>query len=71
LLPPEILISKFGEKLGNFAYSAACVTSAKGVTTIENKLVKKIANKVYCRSYFKNFERFKKGSGELVKLVKD
>ena len=49
--------------------------SAKGgVTTIENELVTlKIANKggYIVEATLKNFERFKKGSGELVKLVKD
>jgi hypothetical protein len=40
-------------------------------TTIENKLVKLTINKgIYCWSYFKNSKGLK-GSGELVKLIKD
>jgi YidC/Oxa1 family membrane protein insertase len=60
--------------LGNFAYSAT-LPSAKGdFTTIENDVVKlKIANKggFIVEAVLKNFEKFKKGSGQLVELIKD
>jgi hypothetical protein len=53
-----------------FSYTS----SAKDAyTTIENKLVKlKIANKggYIVEATLKNFERFREGSGQLVKLIK-
>jgi len=67
-------LASLEKKLGNFAYSAALPSAKGGVTTIENELVTlKIANKggYIVEATLKNFERFKKGSGELVKLVKD
>ena len=60
--------------LGNFAYSAI-LPSAKGdFTTIENEVVKlKIANKggFIVEAVLKQHEKFKKGSGQLVELIKD
>jgi YidC/Oxa1 family membrane protein insertase len=60
--------------LGNFAYSAT-LPSAKGeFTTIENEVVKlKIANKggFIVEAVLKQHEKFKKGSGQLVELIKD
>jgi YidC/Oxa1 family membrane protein insertase len=60
--------------LGNFAYSAT-LPSAKGdFTTIENQVVKlKIANKggFIVEAILKQHEKFKKGSGQLVELIKD
>ncbi len=60
--------------LGNFAYSAT-LPSAKGdFTTIENEVVKlKIANKggFVVEAVLKQHEKFKKGSGQLVELIKD
>ena len=60
--------------LGNFAYSAT-LPSAKGdFTTIENGVVKlKIANKggFIVEAILKQHEKFKKGSGQLVELIKD
>ena len=60
--------------LGNFAYSAI-LPSAKGdFTTIENEVVKlKIANKggFVVEAVLKQHEKFKKGSGQLVELIKD
>lgn len=67
-------IAQLQKSLGSFAYSAALPSAKEGFTTIENKLVTlKIANKggYIVEATLKNFERFKKGSGELVKLVKD
>jgi YidC/Oxa1 family membrane protein insertase len=66
--------AKLQKTLGNFAYSAGLPSAKGGVTTIENDLViLKIANKggYIVEATLKNFERFKKGSGELVKLVND
>ncbi len=59
--------------LGGFAYSAT-LPSANDFTTIENEVVKlKIANKggYIVEATLKNFEKFKKNSGQLVELVKD
>ena len=67
-------LAKLQKTLGSFAYSATLASAKEGFTTIENKLVKlKIANKggYIAEATLKNFERTKKGSGELVQLVKD
>ncbi|OOG65937.1 membrane protein insertase YidC [Flavobacterium sp. A45] len=60
--------------LGGFAYSATLPSAKNGVTTIENDFVLlKIANKggYIVEATLKNFERFKKNSGQLVSLIKD
>jgi YidC/Oxa1 family membrane protein insertase len=60
--------------LGGFAYSATLPSAKNDVTTIENDVVKlKIANKggYIVEAVLKNYEKFKKGSGELVELIKD
>ena len=60
--------------LGNFAYSASLPSAKEAFTTIENDLIKiTIANKggVITEATLKHQERFKKGSGELVSLIKD
>ena len=67
-------LAKLQKSLGNFAYSATLPSAKNAFTTIENDLVKlKIANKggYIVEATLKNFERFKKGSGELVALIKD
>lgn len=67
-------LAQLQKSLGSFAYSATLPSANDSYTTIENKLVKlKIANKggYIVEATLKNFERFKKGSGELVKLIKD
>ncbi|MGO4820844.1 MULTISPECIES: membrane protein insertase YidC [unclassified Flavobacterium] len=67
-------MAQLQKSLGNFAYSASLPSAKEAYTTIENKLVKlKIANKggYIAEVTLKNYERFKKGSGELVKLIKD
>jgi YidC/Oxa1 family membrane protein insertase len=62
------------KSLGNFAYSAT-LPSAKGdFTIIENDVLKlKIANKggFIAEAILKQHEKFKKGSGQLVELIKD
>ena len=60
--------------LGGFAYSATLPSAKNDFTTIENEVVKlKIANKggFIVEATLKNIEKFKKGSGQLVELIKD
>ena len=67
-------LAQLQKTLGNFAYSATLPSAKAGLTTIENELVKlTIANKggYIVEATLKKFEKFKKGSGELVQLVKD
>ena len=67
-------LAKLQKSLGSFAYSATLPSAQGGITTLENNLVTlKIANKggYIVEATLKNFERFKKGSGELVQLIKD
>ena len=62
------------KKLGGFAYSATLPSAKNDFTTIENEVVKlKIANKggYIVEATLKNLEKFKKGSGQLVELIKD
>ncbi|WP_338408506.1 membrane protein insertase YidC [uncultured Flavobacterium sp.] len=69
-----IQLAKLQKSLGNFAYSASLPSAKDTVTIIENDLViLKIANKggYIVEATLKNFERFKKGSGQLVELIKD
>ena len=67
-------LAQLQKTLGDFAYSAT-LPSAKGdFTTIENEVVKlKIANKggFIVEAILKQHEKFKKGSGQLVELIKD
>ena len=61
---------KLKATLGNFAYSATLPTAKDGFTTLENDLVVlKISNKggFVVDATLKKFEKFKKGSGQLVK----
>jgi YidC/Oxa1 family membrane protein insertase len=60
--------------LGGFAYSATLPSAKNDFTTLENELVKlKIANKggYIVEATLKKYEKFKKGSGQLVALIKD
>ncbi len=60
--------------LGNFAYSATLPSAKENFTTIENDLIKiTVANKggFITEATLKNQERFQKGSGQLVSLIKD
>ena len=59
---------------GGFAYSAMLPSAKDSFTTIENeKVILKIANKggFIVEATLKNLEKFKKGSGQLVELIKD
>ncbi len=65
---------KLKATLGNFAYSATLPTAKDGFTTLENDLVVlKISNKggFVVDATLKKFEKFKKGSGQLVELIKN
>jgi YidC/Oxa1 family membrane protein insertase len=78
---PEVIVAgdsiqlvQAQKTLGSFAYSATLPSAKEGFTTIENELVKlKIANKggFIVEATLKKFEKFKKGSGQLVELIKD
>ena len=60
--------------LGGFAYSATLPSAKEGTTVLENKLViLTISNKggYIVNAKLKNFEKTKKGSGQLVELIKD
>ncbi|RUT71809.1 membrane protein insertase YidC [Flavobacterium cupreum] len=60
--------------LGGFAYSATLPSAKESFTTIENeKMILKIANKggYIVEAKLKEFERFEKGSKQLVELIKD
>ena len=68
------VIKKLEGSLGSFAYSATLPSAKENFTTLENEVVKlKIANKggYIVEATLKNFEKYKKGSGQLVELVKD
>ncbi|MFV5698061.1 membrane protein insertase YidC [Flavobacterium sp. ZT3R17] len=67
-------MAQLQKTLGNFAYSASLPSAKESFTTVENEFVKlKIANKggYIVEAALKNFEKFKKGSGQLVELIKD
>ncbi|WP_366182625.1 membrane protein insertase YidC [Flavobacterium ovatum] len=70
----SLQVAQLQKSLGSFAFSATLPSAKEDFTTIENELVSlKIANKggYIVEATLKNFERFKKGSGELVKLIQD
>lgn len=70
----SLQVSQLQSTLGNFAFSASLPSAKEEFTVLENDLVKlKIANKggYIAEATLKKFERFKKGSGELVQLIKD
>lgn len=67
-------LQKLQGTLGKFAYSATLPSAKENVTTLENGLVTlKISNKggYIVEAILKKYEKFKKGSGQLVELVKD
>ena len=70
----SLKLQKLQGTLGGFAYSATLPSAKEDFTTIENDRVKlKIANKggYIVEATLKQFEKFKKGSGQLVELIKD
>jgi YidC/Oxa1 family membrane protein insertase len=67
-------IKKLQGSLGSFAYSATLPSAKENVTTLENEVVKlKISNKGgnIVEATLKEYEKYAKGSGQLVELVKD
>jgi YidC/Oxa1 family membrane protein insertase len=67
-------LAQLQKTLGGFAYSATLPSAKNDITTIENDYVLlKIANKggYIVEATLKNFEKFKKKSGQLVSLIKD
>lgn len=67
-------LAQLQKTLGGFAYSATLPSAKDSFTTIENEKIKlKIANKggYIVEATLKEFEKFKKGSGQLVELIKD
>jgi YidC/Oxa1 family membrane protein insertase len=67
-------LAKLQKTLGGFAYSATLPSAKDAYTTIENDVVKlKIANKggYIVEAILKKYEKFRKGSGELVELIKN
>jgi len=69
-----VQLAQLQKTLGGFAYSATLPSAKEAFTTIENeKLRLKIANKggYIVEATLKEFERLKKGSGELVELIKN
>ncbi|MNX43644.1 Membrane protein insertase YidC [compost metagenome] len=69
-----VQLANLQKTLGGFAYSATLPSAKEGFTTIENEKIKlKIANKggYIVEATLKEFEKFHKGSGQLVELIKD
>ena len=67
-------VAAFKATLGGFAYSASLPSAKENFTTIENNLIKiVIANKggFITEATLKDQEKYKKGSGQLVSLIKD
>lgn len=69
-----VKLQKLQGALGSFAYSATLPSAKENYTTIENDLVKlTISNKggYISEAILKKYEKFKKGSGQLVELIKN
>ncbi|MDQ1164961.1 YidC/Oxa1 family membrane protein insertase [Flavobacterium sp. SORGH_AS 622] len=69
-----VQLAQLQKTLGGFAYSATLPSAKEAFTTIENEKIKlKIANKggYIVEATLKEFEKIKKGSGQLVELIKN
>ncbi|MFD1604901.1 membrane protein insertase YidC [Flavobacterium artemisiae] len=69
-----VQLANLQKTLGGFAYSATLPSAKEAFTTIENdKLRLKIANKggYIAEATLKGYEKFRKGSGQLVELIKN
>lgn len=69
-----VKLQKLQGALGSFAYSATLPSAKENFTVLENDLVKlTIANKggYISEAILKKYEKFKKGSGQLVELIKN
>ncbi len=74
VLGDSLQLAQLQSTLGNFAYSATLPSAKESFTTLENNLVKiKIANKggYIVEAILKKYESIKKGSGQLVTLIKN
>ena len=74
VLGDSLQMAQLQSTLGNFAYSATLPSAKESFTTLENNLVKiKIANKggYIVEAILKKYESIKKGSGQLVTLIKN
>lgn len=70
----SVQLEKLKSSLGSFAYAATLPSAKLETKTIENDLVKlTFSNKggYIVDAEMKNFEAFSKGSGKLVKIIKD
>ena len=69
-----VQLANLQKTLGGFAYSATLPSAKESFTTIENEKIRlKIANKggYIVEATLKEFEKFHKGSKQLVELIKD
>ncbi|OXB04924.1 membrane protein insertase YidC [Flavobacterium pectinovorum] len=69
-----VQLAQLQKTLGGFAYSATLPSAKESFTTIENEKIRlKIANKggYIVEATLKEFEKFHKGSKQLVELIKD
>ncbi|WP_264536889.1 membrane protein insertase YidC [Flavobacterium sp. N1736] len=69
-----VQLAQLQKTLGGFAYSATLPSAKESFTTIENEKIRlKIANKggYIVEATLKEFEKFEKGSKQLVELIKD
>ena len=69
-----VQLAQLQKTLGGFAYSATLPSAKEAFTTIENEKIKlKIANKggYIVEATLKEFEKIRKGSGQLVELIKN
>jgi YidC/Oxa1 family membrane protein insertase len=70
----SLQLEKLKSSLGSFAYAATLPSAKQEIQTLENDLVKlTFSNKggYIVGAEMKNFEAVSKGSGELVKIIKD
>lgn len=70
----SLQLEKLKSSLGSFAYAATLPSAKQEIQTLENDLIKlTFSNKggYIVGAEMKNFEAVSKGSGELVKIIKD
>lgn len=70
----SVQIQKLKGTLGSFAYSATLPSATANFSILENEFIKlKVANKggQVVEATLKNYEKFKKNSGQLVELIKN
>jgi YidC/Oxa1 family membrane protein insertase len=70
----SVRLAKLKTSLGDFAYSGTLASAKGNSTVIENELIRlEISNKGgnITKATLKNYDKFQKGSGQKVELVKD